>query len=138
MSVKSPNPEINQYKVTWNKYDYDIRVLAGLIAFKHINQKLLIYPVMRGGMAIALHLSHLLPNSEIALDMNEKTGKFTQYLIVDDVSDTGNTLLKVTKLFKKKRKKFIVATLYRKSFTKYEPDFYFQTINKWIVYPWEV
>lgn len=66
----------------------------------------------------------------------ELVGK--RVLIVDDVSDTGLTLLhavQAVNLYMPSEVK--TATLYVKPWTDYRPDYHGPTTDKWIVFPWE-
>lgn len=59
-------------------------------------------------------------------------------LIIDDVSDTGHTLIEAVSHIKKTNpKKIYTATIHIKPGTKFEPDYYMQTTDKWIIYPFE-
>ena len=135
MPSKHANSKISQYKITWEEYDKSIRILANKI--KKSKQKFsVIYTFKRGGLPIATHLSHLLKINRIEIDKAPLWKENT--LIVDDISDTGETLEGVITWRKYLRRPYKLATLHRKSGTKVEPNYYVKTINKWIVYPWEV
>jgi hypoxanthine phosphoribosyltransferase len=85
-----------------------------------------VYGVPRGGLPIAVHLSH-----HLNLPLLTKPTKET--LVVDDISDTGETLENI----KHKR----VACIYSTIWTKTEPDYFvaFKVGEEtWIVFPWEV
>lgn len=95
----------------------------------------------RGGNVLATYLSHRLripcyisnlDEKEIFLSSNENI------LIVDEISDTGDTLLEMISNLKDIT--FKVATIHYRYSTKYIPDFYYQRINNddWIIYPWEL
>jgi len=60
-------------------------------------------------------------------------------LLVDDISDTGQTL-KIAKqhLTKKGAKNIKTATLYTKTTTQTIPDYTEKTTNNWIIFPWEI
>jgi hypoxanthine phosphoribosyltransferase len=59
-------------------------------------------------------------------------------LVVDDVADTGGSLLAVKEyLCRLGAKDSRVATLHYKPMSVYEPDFYVRKTQSWIVYPWE-
>lgn len=59
-------------------------------------------------------------------------------LLVDGISDSGNTLLKATKYLEKNKPKTITtATLFYKPHSKLEPDFYVEKSNDWILFPYE-
>jgi len=63
--------------------------------------------------------------------------KHNMVLIVDDVSDTGTTLSFVCDHVRPLIPKVYTATLFIKPWTKYIPDFYLKTTDKWIVFPHE-
>lgn len=59
-------------------------------------------------------------------------------LVVDDVSDTGETLtttMKVAEMFGPANLKS--ATLYIKGHTNFVPDFFVKRVDEWIVFPWD-
>ncbi len=59
-------------------------------------------------------------------------------LLVDDVADTGESLVEIKKyLLSKKPKSVTVATLYIKPWSKVIPDYYTQRTDSWIIFPWE-
>ena len=92
----------------------------------------MVYGVPRGGLPIAVHLSHRLgllyygwppPNSETLL-------------IVDDIVDEGTTMLKAKSVWTKA----FTASLFIKPHAKEEslPDFHVYKTEDWVVFPWEV
>ena len=59
-------------------------------------------------------------------------------LVVDDVSDSGNSLIVVKKYVEEKGASEVkLATLHHKPWSKFMPDFYAEEVEKWIIYPWE-
>ena len=111
-------------KISWNKFDKMIEKLSNQI----IERKLTfdgIFGIPRGGLIPAVCLSHKL-NLPILLYPTKKT------LIVDDISDTGNTLLSFKNNF--------IATLHTTNWTLSKPNCWVEkkkNKNQWIVYPWE-
>ncbi len=60
-------------------------------------------------------------------------------LLVDDVSDSGSSLIVGKKhLIEKQAKEVRIATLHIKPWSKFRPDYYADEVDKWIVYPWEL
>jgi len=59
-------------------------------------------------------------------------------LVVDDVADSGNSL-KVVKEYVDSLgpREVKMATLHHKPWSSFEPDFYAESADKWIIYPWE-
>lgn len=68
------------------------------------------------------------------LDLNDKT-----VLVVDEVTETGGTLIKVKEYISSLNpKKIYTVVLHVKDKSKFKPDFAEKKMgNKWIVYPWE-
>ena len=59
-------------------------------------------------------------------------------LVVDDVSDSGNSLIVVKRYIEEKGASEVkLATLHHKPWSKFMPDFYGEEVDKWIIYPWE-
>jgi hypoxanthine phosphoribosyltransferase len=84
--------------------------------------------LQRGGLIPAVMLSHLL-----GIPMTEREIVSSSVLIVDDICDTGNTLLPYKQLNNP------IATIHYKTSASLEPNFWFKIANEkeWIVYPWE-
>lgn len=84
-----------------------------------------IYAIPRGGLILGVILSH-----RLNLPLIDKPTK--QTLVIDDISDTGETLKDM--LHKK------IACLYSSMWTVTYPDYYaFLKTQKesWIIFPWE-
>jgi len=92
-----------------------------------------LYGIPRGGLVPAVYLSH-------ALDIPLWTGFEKQYpkrlLVVDDIADTGKTLLDM-RLNTPSDMLVRMATVFYKRRSVVEPDFYEEVTDKWIVFPWE-
>ena len=59
-------------------------------------------------------------------------------LVVDDVSDSGNSLIVVKKYIESKGAGDVkLATLHHKPWSKFKPDFFAEEVSEWIIYPWE-
>lgn len=113
--------------------------------------------VSRGGWPPARVMSDLLENPELAnvkvefyVGIAEVKSKpvITQpvstlvkdksVLIMDDVADTGESLLLVKDHVKKLGAKDIkIATIYFKPWSKIAPDYYEKETTCWVVFPWE-
>lgn len=114
-----------------------------------------IIAISRGGLTLGHLLSDLLriPISTISIqsytDVQAQgeitiTGKLQKpikdksILLVDDVSDTGKTLVRAISYLKKSRPVSIsTATLYYKPHSIYKPDFFAAKTSKWILFPYE-
>lgn len=112
--------------LTWEEFDQMAIQIANDLRKKNI-QFSNIYGIPRGGLILAVRLSHLLSKDLI---LNEKDNSKLS-LIVDDISDSGRTL----EHFKNNKK----VTLYYKEGSIVIPDIWIKkkTVD-WIVFPWEV
>jgi len=125
--------------ITWLEYSILLRVLTNKIKpiIEEENIKYVLgFP--RGGLPIAVHLSHnlIIPYlHKMDNDFMNRWDMGEKILVVDDLVDTGKTL----KEFRSEMNlaDFVSAVLYKKPWTKYEPDFYIVETDKWIVFPYE-
>jgi hypoxanthine phosphoribosyltransferase len=59
-------------------------------------------------------------------------------LVVDDVSDSGNSLIVVRKYIENMGAAEVkLATLHHKPWSKFKPDYFAEVVDEWIIYPWE-
>ncbi|NIM44428.1 MAG: phosphoribosyltransferase [Nitrososphaeria archaeon] len=113
--------------------------------------------ICRGGWPPARVMSDLLENPELAnvkvefyIGISEVKSKpvITQpvstsmenkrVLIMDDVADTGESLVLVKEDVNKHGAKEIkIATIYFKPWSKITPDYYEKETKCWVVFPWE-
>ncbi|MCW4013257.1 MAG: phosphoribosyltransferase [Candidatus Bathyarchaeota archaeon] len=64
--------------------------------------------------------------------------KGLKVLVVDDVSDSGHSLLAAKEYTKDMGAEVVkVATLHHKPWSKYKPDYFAEVVDQWILYPWE-
>ena len=107
---------------TWSEFDKGVDHIAKKCnSFKFSG----IYGVPRGGLCLAVALSH-------KLNINLISKPIKNSLIVDDVYETGNTLNTI---------KDIEGAMYFVLFSKIQP-IWWNTVykcdkNEWIVFPWE-
>ncbi|MBU0532399.1 phosphoribosyltransferase [Candidatus Micrarchaeota archaeon] len=70
---------------------------------------------------------------ELSMDVKGK-----RILLVDDVADTGKSLVAAKKYLEEKEAGEIrTATIHFKPQSTFKPDYYVGTTTAWIVYPWE-
>tara|TARA_B100001989_G_scaffold249380_1_gene224567 strand:- start:108 stop:503 length:396 start_codon:yes stop_codon:yes gene_type:complete len=107
---------------TWNEFDKSVEHIANKCKFLKFSG---IYGVPRGGLCIAVALSH-------KLKINLISEPEENALIVDDVYETGITL----KTFKD-----IEGAMFFVLFSKMQPTWwntvYISEKSDWIVFPWE-
>lgn len=115
---------MNKVFITWSEFGALIRDLAKKI--KKTRMKFSgVYGVPRGGLPIAVYLSHYL-NLPLQLYPDKRS------LVVDDISDTGKTL--------GSHKDKFIATLFTTDWTKTKPHCWVVKKDKksdWLVFPWE-
>lgn len=117
----------------------------------------IIVGVSRGGWLPARIMSDLLENPEIAnvkaehyMGIGETKGetvvtqpisvqvKGKTILVMDDVVDTGHSLIKVrTHLLEKGAKDVKIATIYYKPWSIIFPHYYEKETKQWVIFPWD-
>ena len=113
--------------MTWAMFDQAAKELADQIkSLKESGVVTSIYGIPRGGLVVAIRLSHIL-DLPLILDSREIQ---SQTVVVDDIADSGKTL--------EKFKNRLVATLYYNEKSSVTPKFWiFKKKDRWIVFPWE-
>lgn len=116
-----------KYFYSWQEFDEDIKKIA---QWARDRDFISIYGIPRGGLVIAVALSH-----QLQLPLKVKIEEVDiETLVVDDIADSGETLL----AFEQKiGKKPTSATLFYHKDTKRMPDFSLREKIEWIVFPWE-
>jgi hypoxanthine phosphoribosyltransferase len=111
-----------RYDFTWQQFDAAILALSHRLQGEKIEG---IYGVPRGGLVLAVALSHHL-RQPLRDSVKDDT------LVVDDIADTGFTLLPY------RHNKIVTLHWVKESLIT--PLVYFKEKSKedWIVYPWEV
>ncbi|MFX1244659.1 MAG: phosphoribosyltransferase [Promethearchaeota archaeon] len=65
--------------------------------------------------------------------------RWKRVLLVDDISDTGNSLkATIDHLQRRKVADLRTVCLHIKPWTKQLPDYYAESTDAWIIYPWEI
>ena len=107
---------------TWSEFDKSVEEIAHKCRFNEFSG---IYGVPRGGLCLAVALSH-----KLKIDLISKPIKNS--LIVDDVYETGLTLTTF---------KDIEGAMFFVLFSKIKPTWwntvFISDKSKWIVFPWE-
>lgn len=111
-------------KISWNEFDNMIKELV--IKLKDSGESFDgIYGIPRGGLIIAVYLSHQLNLPLLQYPTNNT-------LVVDDISDEGKTL----STFQNRK----IATLFSTTWTKITPNWYVKIKDdkdSWLIFPWE-
>lgn len=126
---------IERKKITYIYYDVLVTKLYDMVKNGKYDA---VYGVPRGGLAVALHMSHNL-NIQLLYDIDLIAIRNKNILIVDDVCDSGKTLARLCDIFTEYNVKYTTATLHAKPRRIFEPDYYVKEVedNVWIEYPWE-
>ena len=132
--MKNPGRPIRE--VTWDEYDKLVRQLATKIDNKLGSADYRYFiGIPRGGLPIAVHLSHLLKTCAGSYPPHIDT-PLEQTIIVDDICDSGKTMKSVKWALHNKP---YTASLFRRKGSEFIPDYYVELISdEWIVFPWEI
>jgi hypoxanthine phosphoribosyltransferase len=78
------------------------------------------------------------PEPIIVLPVNADVAGL-KVLIADDVSDSGASLLKAKEHIEERGASLVrVATLHIKPWSSFVPHYYAESVDAWVVYPWEL
>ena len=120
--------EQKNVKLHWNMLGYHLdKMVQALKKDKFVG----VYGVPRGGLPIAVYISH-------HLNIPLLDSPCDECLIVDDILDSGNTVSEL--IIEYELKDIKIATIHYKKKSVIAPDFYDVLVqeNEWIVYPWEI
>ncbi len=140
--------------ISWKEYGNIASALAKNIKAGG-NRYDLVIGIARGGIPVALVVAdelgvridiiNIKSYTEIAVRHRPKIistltavieGK--RLLIVDDLVEEGKTLNTVIKYLERMHPSAMhTAVLFKKPWSKVEPDFYLKTTDRWIVFPWD-
>lgn len=82
-------------------------------------------------------LNEKMKEPQVLFPLNAQV-KGLKVLVIDDVSDSGNSLLAAKKYTEEMGAEEVrVATLHHKPWSKFKPDYYADEVDQWILYPWE-
>lgn len=128
--MAKPKPGQEKTYITWFEISkYVARIAAQIYDNDNINYIDYIRAIPRGGYIPAVMLSH-----QLKIPMVQATVEGT--LIVDDITDTGDTLnSEVVKAYNR----IYTATIFKRHNSNFDPNFVGYEIqsNKWLVFPWE-
>ncbi len=121
----------------WQEYGVLLEKLAMQISVSQENNFDCIVGIPRGGLPVAVYLSHHLKVEMFGkIPGEELIGK--KILLVDDISDRGDTLKEWVERLESAGNEVTTATVAYKKTSKFRPSFYAEEIDKWIVFPYEV
>lgn len=145
--------EVIKHYFTWHDFDAAMNTLVYKIRYHTFNPSIIV-ALSRGGLIPGVKLSHMLnlPLLPIRYSSKDGHGEFKQYenilprvdersiLIIDDISDSGNTLKEVVEYYESSGSDVRSVTWFYKESSCFEPDVYALKIPSaygWIVFPWE-
>ncbi len=115
----------------------------------------LVIGIARGGIPAALEVANRLnlkidfvniksylndrtrQKPQILSTISEKT-EDCRILVVDDITDSGDTMKLVIKWLQQQKPKSIdTAALFMKPWSKLTPTYIVDTVSEWIIFPWE-
>lgn len=123
---------MTQIYFSWDEFNEAADMIASEIRAKGLLNKFThIYGIPRGGLPLAVALSHRLNKFVTTDSINVFRIHGRKILVVDDISDTGKTL--------KELEPDLSATIHMVADTNFKPTIHVHMKKKedWIVYPWE-
>jgi hypoxanthine phosphoribosyltransferase len=139
--------KIEKQRIDWLSYLNLIYKLQNKIDWKKEQFKSIV-AINRGGNIIGTILSHKTDLPLVVLNKGGIIYERGKFLVVDEIAHTGSTLANITYLSQGKsleyhplqyaNKDFKTATLHYRKESKAVPDYFVETVEKWIVYPYEV
>lgn len=156
MSFTTNTKKVEKVFVSWDAFGKQVDTISEYFGSEVFTR---VVGISRGGLPLGVALSHKLnlPFTSVGVSSyNNQTNEqetlvchtpdvvFEDWtgvvLCVDDISDSGHTLqFLYDKVHTSARvEKLVTATLYYKECSVFQPDFYVEKTDKWIVFPWEV
>ena len=126
----------NKQFVKWQEVDEAVELLAQRYEADY-NNCTEIYGLPRGGLPIAVMLSHRLGLPLTLIEPWKNPDRFNnnnKVLIVDDIADTGAQL----STYKNFKRGVIFTIFYHKQSVVVPDEWIYEKHNEWVVYPWEV
>ena len=141
--------------ISWSEYGNLAEALAEKVRAngKHYD---LVVGIVRGGVPVAMVVSdHLnvkidFVNVKSYSDIGQRTAprilstltegvQGKDVLLVDDLVDQGDTLSFMKKyLLDQKPRSLETAVMFRKPWSRTEPDYYLESVSEWVVFPFEL
>jgi len=153
---ETTDQSLAEYKyVSWPEYGNLAQALAEKVRSSGKRFDLVV-GIARGGMPVAMVISDRL---NVRIDFINVKSYFgiaerghpkilstltddiagKNVLIVDDLVDQGDTMKVVAEyLFEQGPRLLEVAVLFKKPWTKFEPNYYLEVVDRWVVFPFEL
>ncbi len=115
--------------LTWSNVETYINKLLEHLKQSNINPSG-VYGIPRGGLILSTLVSY-------KLDIPLLTAPCNNCIVIDDIADSGRTLLHFTSNDTQFNKYFITTMYYHKR-SMVKPNFYlYEKVDEWITFPWE-
>lgn len=154
---------IQYRKISWDEIESGVDEISNRINHDFVMSSVdVIVPIARGGLVPGRLVSERInvnkmccltarfykedgkqsESVEIEYTNGDWDFKGRNVLVVDDISDSGRTLMGAVGYLKGLEfgpKRILTATIYHKDRSDFVPDYYYQVLwdNDWIVFPWE-
>ena len=135
--MEKENKEVKKIKYSWDKFDQDIKDIVETIKTQGWNIKV-VFGIPNGGLPLAAALANHL-DIKLITDLNvmaqiQDVSIFNQVLVVDDISDTGRTMITIPGIIDMR-----TVALFVKAGSQFLPNYYCNTCKReeWVVFPWE-
>lgn len=140
--------------INWTEYGNLADALAEKVR-SHTESFDLIIGIARGGIPVAMVVSDHLDVKLDIINVKSYNGiaergpprilttlteavKGKNVLLVDDLVDEGETMTTVSNYLQSQGPSLLkTAVLFKKPWSKREPDYFLEVVDKWIVFPWE-
>ncbi len=132
--------------MNWQEFEIEIEHLSNTISYKPDY----IVGIVRGGLIPARILSKLLKVKPMfCLNVEKKDGERTvcsnaefplknkKILLVEDMLETGKSLIVAKKWLKEKEAEVKTTSLYIMPVSECKPDFYLKEVQEVIKFPWD-
>jgi len=141
------------HKISWNKFHQDCIKTSRQLKNIQVDK---IIAISRGGLVparifsdlLSIPVSHITISSYVNLkqqkepiitEVPSKNFNNKKILIIDEVSDSGKTFKRAFSYFENLNvSKIYTLAPYIKPQTKFEPNFWKEKINAWIIFPYDI
>ena len=123
---------MNKVFYTWEDFDSDVKSIVEYIKQEEWDIKQ-VYAIPKGGLILGVVLSNTL-GCELITRLDERKHSYNNVLVVDDISDSGKTLLNIPKIFL-----YNTVTLFLKEGSQFVPNRVCRDCKRddWVSFCWE-
>ncbi len=142
--------------IDWAEYGRMASAFSRKISAKRKRFDLVI-GIARGGVPLAMVIADKLGVKVDIINVKSYTGigkeertkprilstltdgiKGGRILLVDDLVEHGDTMKLVSAYIRKRKPKELrTAVLFKKPWSKFEPDYFLRKVDRWVVFPWD-